>query len=492
MERRVYGLLLVCVSYTIAATPLFASDNATLIAAAKKTHEAKVLDIRIYGAVGDGVALDTEAVQQAIDACHADGGGVVRVPAGDYCIGTIILKSNITLSLDHGASLLGSQNLDDYPTDGLDDPREGGPHCLIYAKDASNITIEGLGVIDGRGTHLAFPRSSPGSRDSRQRLPRPRLLRMDHCDQLTFSGVTFKRPAFWGLHLVDCKNIHFDAITVRMRNNNYNNDGLDLDGCENVLIKNCDIESGDDAICLKSSKNPCRNIVVRDCRVASNTAALKFGTSSHGGFIDVRVSNCYFYDCPMGAIKLQLVDGGRLENVDISRIVMENVGNPIFIRLGDRGNSYGTRDGKPPVGTLKNVRISDVVAQVAIEDRGKAAEAPYKGLKVDTTPGVTDKEKSKAGPIMITGIPGHPIENVVLENVTISFPGHGIAADAKREVPEDLDRYPEQFFFGVLPAWGAYIRHARNIEFKNVNLTLRGTDERQKIVLEDVEGFKQH
>ena len=122
---------------------------------------------------------------------------------------------------------------------------------------------------------------------------------MTHCDQLTFSGVTYKRPAFWGLHLVDCRNIHFNGVTIRFRNNNYNNDGIDLDGCEHVLIENCDIDSGDDAICLKSSLNPCRDILVCHCRVASNTAPLKFGTSSHGGFIDVKVTTRYFYDVMM-------------------------------------------------------------------------------------------------------------------------------------------------------------------------------------------------
>jgi len=453
----------------------------------------KFFNINSYGAIGDGVAMETRAVQKTIDACHAAGGGVVWVPAGDFQTGTIILKSNVTLSLDYGATLLGSQNLTDYPTDGLDDPREGGPRCLIYAKDASNITIEGLGVIDGRGTPEAFPRHSSGSGRSRRGLPRPRLLRMDNCENLTFSGVTYKRPAFWGLHLIDCKKIHFKAVTIRMRNNNFNNDGIDLDGCENVLIENCDINSGDDAICLKSSQHPCHNIVVRGCRIASNTAPLKFGTSSHGGFIDVSVTNCYFYDSPMGAIKLQLVDGGRLENVDISRIVMENVGNPIFIRLGNRGKTYARgRVSRPPVGTLKNVHISDVVAEVTVEDRVKAAEAAYKNLKVDTNPDVTDREKSKAGPIMITGIPGHYVENVILENIKISYPGHGSEEDARRVVPEDEARYPEQFFFGVLPAWGAYIRHAKNIELKNVEMTLRGEDARQKIVLDDVEGFVNH
>jgi len=177
----------------------------------------------------------------------------------------------------------------------------------------------------------------------------------------------------------------------------------------------------------------------------------------------------------MGAIKLQLVDGGLLENVDISRIVMEGVGNPIFIRLGNRGRTYTKRtgqkqgaDAKPegtPVGTLKNVRIRDLVAEV------------------------TGDDMSRAGSIMITGIPGHYVEDVVLENIRISYPGGGTKEDAERVVPEDIARYPEQFFFGVLPAWGAYIRHARNIEFINVELKTRITDARKKLFMEDVEGF---
>lgn len=447
----------------------------------------KVFNIKSYGANGDGAAMETKAIQATIDACHDAGGGIVRVPVGDFQIGTIELKSNVTLSLDYGANLLGSTNKADYTTEGLDDPREGGPHCLIYANGATNIRIDGLGVIDGRGTPENFPRLRSGGRN---RGLRPRLLRMVNCDKLTFSGVTWKRPAFWGLHLIDCKNIHFDAVTIRFRNNNFNNDGIDLDGCENVLIENCDIDSGDDAICLKSSKNPCRYIAVRGCRVSSNTAPLKFGTSSRGGFVDVKVTNCYFHNSPMGAIKLQLVDGGRLENVDISRIVMEDVGCPIFIRLGDRGNTFSRGDReKPPVGTLRNIRISDVVAKVTIEDREAASRAAYKNVKAEDAAGITDREKAKAGPIMITGIPGHYIENVTLQNVRVSFPGHGTTEDAERAVPEDIERYPEQFFFGVLPSWGAYIRHAKNVEFVNVELKVRTSDARKRIQLEDVDGF---
>ena len=368
MDQRTLGILLIAL-VAFGVTHVFADDNQALVAVATQAAQAKVFNVRSYGAVGDGVAMDTAAVQKTIDACHAEGGGIVRVPSGDFQIGTIWLRSNITLSLDHGASLLGSLDIAEYTTKGLSRPREGGPHCLIYAEDA-------------------------------------------------------------------------------------------------------------------------RNIVVRNCKVSSNTAPLKFGTSSRGGFIDVSVTNCYFYNSPMGAIKLQLVDGGRLENVDISRIVMEDVGNPIFIRLGNRGRSYGKRE-RPFVGTLKNIRIRDVVAKVTIEDRAEAARAGYKNLTVETSPEVTDAEKSKSGPIMITGIPGHCVENVVLEDVTISYPGGGTEKDAQRAVPEDIARYPEQFFFGVLPAWGAHIRHARNVEFRNVVLKTRSPDARKKIVLDDVEGFSE-
>ncbi len=436
-----------------------------------ETNVQKIYNLNDFGGVGDGVSLNTLALQNAINHCTESGGGIVRIPTGQFVIGTIHLKSNVTLSFDHGAELWGSQDINDYPTDKLRRAREGQSQCLLYAEDASNICIEGLGVIDGRGTPEAFPKRRPGQRGDN----RPRLLRFENCENITFSGLTYKRPAFWGLHLVDCKNILFDAITLRFQNNGQNNDGLDLDGCEDVRIDNCDIQSGDDGICLKSSRYPCRNISIRGCRVSSHTAPLKFGSSTHGGFINVSLSNCYFYDSPMGAIKLALVDGGRLENIRISRLVMENVGCPIFIRLGSRGSTFG-KGGKAPVGTLKNIHISDVIAEVTIQDR-------------DASGDYSEMERAKAGPIMITGIPGHYVENVVLENIQISYPGLGTQEDRKRLVKEDEDRYPEQFFFGVLPAWGAYIRHAKNIQFKNVTMVTREADAREMIITEDVENF---
>jgi polygalacturonase len=433
------------------------------VAIAELVPEPEVFDIREYGAVGDFAALDTKAVQNAIDACTASGGGIVWVPVGRYRIGTIHMKSNVTLTLDSGAFLFGSQDLADYPTEGLIDPAEGGPRCLIYAEDATNIAFQGLGVIDGQGTPEAFPRNDG---------PRPRLMRLMDCEGITFSGLTYKRPAFWGLHLINCKDIHFTGVTIQFRNNQYNNDGIDLDGCSDVLIENCRIDAGDDSICLKSTgTHPCSNIVVRGCDVSSTTAAVKFGTSSSGGFVDVRVTDCRFYDCPMGAIKLQIVDGGRMDNVEFSRIIMERVGGPFFIRLGNRGRIYqsntrqkfdpGQKPEGAPVGSLRNVRFKDIVAEV------------------------NDTEHDRMGS-MISGIPGHRIENVTFENIDITFTGGGPAEAVGREVPEDIARYPEQFFFGLMPSWGFYLRHVDGIGFKNVNIQTRRDDPRPAVVMDDV------
>jgi polygalacturonase len=461
---------------------------------AKGQQKTDIFNIKSFGAVGDSITLETEAVQAAIDACNKNGGGTVWVPAGNFVIGTIELKSNITLSLDHGASLLGSQDHKNYPIDKLRPAREGNSECLLYAADANNIKIEGLGVIDGRGLPEFFPKNAGvGGKDNR-----PRLLRFESCKNVSFSGLTYLRPAFWGLHLVDCSNVHLNGVKIDFRNNGANNDGLDIDGCEDVLIENCNINSGDDGICLKSSLNACKNFVVRNCIVSSHTAPLKFGTSSSGGFINVKVENCYFYDCPMGAIKLQIVDGGTMENIDISRIKVVNGGSPVFIRLGNRGRIYtqntytgtdkinGTKPEGAPVGSIKNIRISDVVAEVNFPDREHDLKATYKKVNYESEE-KTEREKAQAGPIMITGIPGHYIENVTLENISITYTGEGTETNAV--VPEDINRYPEQYFFGVLPAWGAYIRHAKNVQFKNVKMTTRASDKREMIVLDDVEGF---
>jgi polygalacturonase len=429
-------------------------------------------DIRTYGAVGDGVALDTAAIQNAMDACFKAGGGRVRVAGGRYVTGTIRMKDHVTLHLEKDAVLLGSTNLADYATDvigAVEAPAFN--RCLIYAEKTKNIAFTGAGLIDARGTPTAFP-VKVGNRLGE----RPMLMRLVGCEEVFFSDLTFKNSASWGLHLVACDRVRFDGIRIESKDNNVNNDGIDLDGCQDVQIMNCRINSGDDAICPKSTTvRPCSNIVVRACELSSHTAGFKLGTSSRGGFVDIQVTDTLFHDCPMGAIKLLLVDGGRMENILLSDLRMERVGGPLFVRLGNRGRAYEQpteqiyeKDQQPegvPVGVIRNIRFKNIVATVTGEQRDRQG-------------------------LMLTGIPGHRIENVELENIRIALPGGGTEEDAKRIVPEDVARYPEQFFFGVLPSSFLYARHIKGLTVKDVAITFGTSDARPFLHTEDVEDLR--
>jgi polygalacturonase len=435
-------------------------------------EETVVYNVQSFGAAGDGVVLDMKAIQKAVDTCHANRGGVVQVPAGKYNTGTIWLKSNVELRLEEGAELLGSLDLANYSTD-----NEGAieapafDKCLIYAEHSENIKITGRGTINGRGNQENFP---IGPREAY--LDRPMLIRFVECRNMTLQDVTFRDAASWCTHLVSCDDVVIKNLTIDSHVNR-NNDGFDLDGCKNVLIDGCTVRSGDDSICPKSTTmRTCENITVKNCRAFSNTSAFKCGTSSRGGFKNITVTDCDFSDTRMGAIKILSVDGGIMEDITIDNIVMNNVEGPIFIRLSNRGRVYDkpteqiqNQDVKPegaPVGNCKNIRISNIKATV-----------------------VSDIQK-RCG-IMISGIPGHMIENVVLENIDISYPGGVAAPDVPTDVAEDIARYPEQFFFGVLPSWGAYVRHAQNVRFKNVNMSVRAPDAREEFVFVNVAGFSE-
>jgi polygalacturonase len=435
---------------------------------AAAASQDRVFNVREFGATGDGVTLDTKSVQAAIAACHANGGGIVELPQGNYHVGTLEMLSNVTLKLNDGATLLGSQTIGDYAAavGGLAE-EPAFQKCLIHAENATNVGFQGAGTIDGRGGMRAFPIKVNGKAGER-----PSLMRLANCQRVRFTGLTFKNPASWGLHLVGCQDVRFDGVTIHSRDNNANNDGIDLDGCRDVVVENCRINSGDDAVCLKSTlAQPCSNIVVRSCQLSSKTAGFKLGTSSRSGFVDIRVVDSRFHDCPMGAVKLLLVDGGRLENVTLERLTMENVGGPIFIRLGNRGRLYDKpaaqiyeKDVRPEgaqVGVIRGITIRHVTARVTGTDRDRQA-------------------------IMITGIPGHRVQDVVLEDIDVRFPGGGTQDDAMRQVPEDVARYPEQYFFGVLPAWALFVRHADGIRLRNVKLDCHAADARPPVFLEDV------
>lgn len=374
-------------------------------------------------------------------------------PPGRYLSGTLFLKSNVTLHLSAGATLLGSPNLADYPvtvskirsyTDNYTDK------SLLYGEDLENVAIEGAGTLDGQGKSFSGPY-----------MVRPYMLRLISCRRVAVNNVAFKNSPMWVQHYLACDDVAIRGITVHSRVN-ANNDGIDIDGCDRVRISDCDISSGDDAIVIKSTLlRPARNIVVTNCTLSTHCNALKLGTESNGGFENIAISNCTIYDTRLSGIALEAVDGGTLDRVQVSNITMDGVGAPIFLRLGDRARPFETGGPRQPPGRLRNVILRDI----------QAVRASTVGCA-------------------IAGIPGHSIEDVTLDNIRLEFLGGGKATHAPGAVPENADKYPEHHMFGTLPAYAFYCRHVRRIHFRDVQVRAAQPDARPALITEDVEGLR--
>lgn len=429
---------------------------------------AKAADYNIvnYGAVNDTTKLSTAAVQKAIDACSAAGGGRVVVPTGNYKIGTIILKSNVHMHLEQGATLYGSTDLKDYlpmKTDYVSLRTQTETIQLIFADKATNVVIDGFGTIDGRGR--SFKKLSWND----EGITRPHLLRFIQSSDITLRDITLKNSGCWMQHYLACDRVKIDGIKVFNRNN-YNNDALDLDGCHEVVVSNMFADSDDDAITLKStSPRLCENIRIADCVVSSHCNAIKLGTETNGGFRNINISGIVvkpsydqkekFFGQWIGssAISLEIVDGGVLENVNVSDITIEGTESPIFVRLGNRARGY--KEGVPvtKVGKINGIHLSNI----QIRNAGSMG-------------------------CSITGIPGHEVENVWLDNITIHHKGGVTAADMAKineSIKDEKEKeYPESTMWGNLPAKGFFVRHARNIKFNNIEVITEQPDVREVIV----------
>lgn len=437
------------------------------------TLRAEDCNIEKFGAVGDGQTLNSVAIQKAIDHCNQTGGGRVIFPAGRFLSGTIVLKNNVTLQLQKGSVLLGSTNINDYQN--LDPFTEGlGQHvgwALVVGVDLKNIGIEGEGVIDGRGSALKAQQILTDTRPEGERWGRrPFLLRLVRCEKISVSGVTLSYSAAWTSHYFQCKDVSIQKLKIISRGVAHN-DGIDIDGCQNVNIRDCDIDSGDDAVCFKttSSKMPCSHITISGMRLKSSQGAIKMGTESMAAFEDIKISDCYIYNTSNGGIKLLSVDGAHLRNVEISNITMVNVKTPILIRLGSRLSVFRKdQDTQQQTGVLENVSIKNVKAQAA----DTAQLMPPSG-------------------ILITGVPGHPVKNLTLENIEIQLAGGGTLANAQQLVPEAVDKYPEVKTFGpIIPAYGVWARHVEGLALNNVRFKLKANDLRPAITCEDGKDVK--
>lgn len=462
------------------------------IPAFEQTKKYNIVD---FGAKGDGKTLNTESIQKAIDKVSSDGGGQLVVPDGNFLTGTLILKSGVNLILSPKAVILGSTNPYDYPfaKNILEKSKnEGkGNHigALIGAADQTNISISGSGTIDGQGRKLALTLDSlfyAGVLDSshynlRRKRPeaRPGDFKFTNCSNLSITGITIKNACGWVQTYERCKNLTLDHIRVES-DAYWNNDGMDIVDCSNVRVTNCYVNSADDGICLKSNfpGHFDDSIYISNCTVRSSASAVKFGTGSTGGFRNIVIKNIRVFDTFRSAIAIESVDGGTLENVLVDSITATNTGNAIFIRLGHRNKDEH-------VGTLKNIVIRNV--------------------KVEVPFGRPDEKYDLRGPDLaffhnifpssIVGIPGHPVQNVTLENIQIIYPGKGndglaiLPLYRLKSVPEVENQYPEFSMFGELPAWGFYVRHVEGLTLKNVTVIAKDKDYRPAYVFDDVTGL---
>jgi polygalacturonase len=432
------------------------------------TGLAQDYNIKKYGAKADDKTLNTVAIQSAIDACGTTGGRVI-IPEGTYLSGTLNLKNNVNLHLMPGAVLKGSSEFKDYPDLA---PGKKTVRAFINAAGVNHIAITGKGTINGNGQSEAFqlgddsgPKGNGG---------RPVLILMKQCKYVDIMNVRLENSAFWMQNYVDCDNLHIKGITV-YNHVNWNNDGIDIDS-KNVLVEDCIIDSDDDALCLKSHDygRACENVTVRNCVISSNCNGIKFGTASLGGFRNINISNITIHEAPVDRIRnwqknmkfigqpktvidgiaIENVDGGITDNVNISNIYMTNVQTPIFIRLGNRGATRGTKD----PGHLRNVSITNVTAE------------SYSKMSSH-----------------ITGLPGYNVENVQLNNIRILSMGAGTKEDAQIKLPENPATYPENRMFGyIIPAGGLFARHVTGLAMQNCSWLTREKDERPVIILDDV------
>ena len=432
------------------------------------TLSAASYNIRKYGAKGNGKTLDTSAIQKAIDACNKAGGGRVTVPQGTYLSATIQLKDNVELHLEEGATILGTTDYKAYRN--LDPFTEGlgidVGSALLVAVDARNVSVTGHGVIDGQGSALKERHIKEDKRPERERWGmRPFLLRWVRCEGVNVKNVTLKFAGAWTSHYFRCNDVTIDSITIRSYGVAHN-DGINIDGCKHVRISNCDIRSGDDALCFKttSAQAGCDDIIVSNMRLRSNQAGIKMGTESMAPFENIKISNCHIYETRNGGIKLFSVDGAHLRNVEISDITMSEVRTPMMFRLGSRLSVFRkSEDTQQPVGTFENVVVRNVMAVAA----DKAQLDPPSG-------------------ILITGIPGYCITNLSLENIHIRLLGGGTTEDALFKVPEKENAYPEVSTFAPkIPAYGVWARHVKGLKLKNVTFELKNPDARPEIICED-------
>ena len=448
-----------------------------------------VFDVRGYGATGDGKNVDSPAINRAIDAAAAAGGGTIYFPAGSYLCYSIHLKSKVALYLDQGATIVAADPASD-PAQSYDLAESNKPwedyqdyghnhwhNSLIWGEGLSDVSICGPGLIWGKG----LSRGWPSGRDTGPVAENPgvanKAIALKNCRNVLLRDFSILHGGHFGILATGVDNFTIDNLKI-----DTNRDGVDIDCCRNVRVSNCSVNSPwDDGICLKSSfalgyARATEMVTITNCLLAGSyqegalldgtfkkfpdnekvprTGRIKFGTESNGGFKNITISNCVFDGCRGFAI--ESVDGAVIEDVTVTNITMREVFEaPIFIRLAARMRGPAG----VPVGTIRRVILSNFTCM-------SAAASP----RISS---------------ILAGIPGHSIEDVKISDMMFVHAGGGTSADAQRSLPEKEKDYPEPNMFGVTPSHGFFIRHTKGLEVHAIKIEHASTDARPAFVLED-------
>jgi polygalacturonase len=450
------------------------------------------LPVTRVGAKGDGKALDTAAINNAIDAVSRAGGGIVDFPAGTYLCHSLHLKSHVTLHLAPGATILAADAIAPGEHGGYDPAESNQPwenyqdfghnhwhNSLIWGEGLVNVAIVGSGLIWGKGLSRGF---GPGP-VAEQAGVGNKAIALKNCRNVLLRDFSILHGGHFGILATGVDNFTIDNLTI-----DTNRDGMDIDCCRNVRVSNCSVNSPwDDGICLKSSyalgyARATEMVTITNCMVSGSfeegtlidatfkrfpaaervyrTGRIKFGTESNGGFKNITISNCVFDGCH--GLAIESVDGAVIEDVCVNNITMRDLyAAPVFVRLGARMRGPAG----VPVGVIRRVSIGNVTC----------VSAP--NSKICT---------------IVSGIPGHRIEDLTLTDITMLHSGGGTPEDAARPLPEEEQKYPEPDMFGVTPAQGFFIRHAKGVEMNGIKVECAGQDARPAFVLNDVEAANFH
>ena len=405
-------------------------------------------DPRTYGAKADGVTFDTEALQKAIDACAGTGGSVVLGP-GKYLTKPLELRGGMILHLDKGAVLLGSPAIADYPVKLPENfPVSALCRSLLYAVNADGLMIEGGGEIDGNCQAMDI---GPDIRKVGNEKHRPSLLRVFRSRNVTVKGITLRNPCMWTQIYSECDNLLLEGVKVEAPPDCGNLDGMDICDCHDVIIRNCNVRSEDDSICLKSfNSRGLQNVLVENNQVhCFNANAIKLGSATVGPVSHVIIRKNQISHAKYAGLVLASVDGSVVKDIVVQDLEMHQVGQPIFIRLGKRGHP----------GSIDGITIERLHAYGTNPENGPAC--------------------------VIAGIPEARIKNIRIKDSSIEMPG------GQNKVPglppEKENAYPQSNMFWNTPGYAFFVRHADGIVLENVTVSKLAPDVRPWISTVDAE-----